>query len=296
MDAFPAFFPLKDRKVVVAGSGEGAEAKARLLASSPAKLIRVEGVDALSSGPYVGALLAFIAGDEMFCEAAARAARGAGVLVNVVDQPTLSDFTSPAVVDRGELVVAIGTTGAAPMLASVLRNDLEVRIPEGAGRIAVLFRKLQDEVRGAFPEMAERRAFLRDAFASPAAEAAAAGDMAQAEKLLRESLTRPTGAKGGRIRIVSGRGPADLITLRAARALAEADVVIVDEGAAPAIVAFARRDAPRLSTRGATPEKLIALAAESKVVWIIMGPVDPGIIQALSAAQVPVEVLAVAAR
>ena len=42
MDAFPAFFPLAGRKVVIAGDGEGAEAKARLLAGSPAEVARVK--------------------------------------------------------------------------------------------------------------------------------------------------------------------------------------------------------------------------------------------------------------
>ena len=62
MDAFPAFFPLSGRKVVVAGSGEAADAKARLFEGSPAQLVRVEGEAALSIVAYKGALLAFIAG------------------------------------------------------------------------------------------------------------------------------------------------------------------------------------------------------------------------------------------
>lgn len=294
MDAFPAFFPLTGRKVIIAGSGEAADAKARLFDGSPAKLSRVEGLAALSSGPYVGALLAFIAGDELFCEAAAKAARGVGVLVNVVDRPAMSDFNAPAVVDRGEVVVAIGTGGAAPMLAALLRNDIEARIPEGAGRVAALFRKLKDEVREAFPDMADRRVFLREAFSSPAAEAAAAGDMKKAEKLLREAIAKPRDQRHGRIRILSGKGPADLVTLRAARALAEADVIVADAKASPDIVALARRDAQRLTPKEATAERLIELAASGQVVRIITAPIEPALIQALAAAKVTVEVLAVA--
>ena len=121
MDSFPAFFPLAGAKVVLAGKGPGIEAKARLLASSPAVLVRLEGNEALLPGAYRGARLAFVAGDdELFAQAAAAAARAAHVLVNVIDRPAWSDFNTPAVVDRGEVVAAIGTGGASPVLATLL--------------------------------------------------------------------------------------------------------------------------------------------------------------------------------
>lgn len=292
MDAFPAFFPLAQRKVVIAGEGEAAEAKARLFAGSPANLVRLSGLEALSSGPYVGAILAFIAGDQAFCEAAARAAKGAGVLVNVVDRPALSDFNTPAVIDRGEVVAAVGTGGAAPMLATLLRSDIEARVPEGTGRVAALLRKLQDEVRAALPDLAARRAFLREALSGPAAQAAMDGDMDQAETLLRQALSQGPEARRGRIRILSGKGPADLVTLRAARALAEADVIVADADATPQIVALARRDARRVSPEAAD---LAGLAkGGDQVVRIITGELDPAALQALAAADVAIEVLSVA--
>src|SRR5437879_3585370 len=189
MDAFPAFFPLSGRTVAIAGSGEAAEAKVRLFEGSPATLRRLEGAAALTPASYAGAALAFIAtDDDAFAEAAAGAARAAHVPVNVVDRPMLCDFTTPAVIDRGEVVAAIGTGGASPMLATLLRHDIEARVPEGAGRVAALFASLQDEVRAALPEPHRRRAFLRSALTGPAAEAAMGGDQAQAVRLLREAL------------------------------------------------------------------------------------------------------------
>ena len=189
MDAFPAFFPLSGRTVVVAGSGEPAQAKLRLLAGSPARIVHLQGADAADPAAYAGAALAFVASaDEDFAQAAAAAARAAHVPVNVVDRPQLCDFTTPAVIDRGEVVAAIGTGGASPMLATMLRADIEQRVPEGAGRVAALFRQMQDEVRAALPQLHERRAFLREALAGPAASAAMAGDMQGAARLLREAL------------------------------------------------------------------------------------------------------------
>jgi precorrin-2 dehydrogenase/sirohydrochlorin ferrochelatase len=267
MDAFPAFFPLRGRTVVVAGDGEQAEAKARLFADSPARLVRRSAVEALAPGAFEGALLAFIAGDEAFCRQAADAARAAGALVNAVDRPALSDFNTPALVDRGEVVVGIGTAGAAPMMAALLRSELETRIPEGAGRVAALFKRLQEEVRAAFPDLAQRRAFLREAFASPAAEAAAAGDMDRAEALLRQALKAPRPAQG-RLCLLAAAGPARLISLAAVQALAATDVLVVGPGSDPAVAALARRDAERIEGRPPAAD-LARLSAHRTVVVLV---------------------------
>src|SRR5579863_4837327 len=144
MEAFPAFFPLRGRRVVIAGAGEGAKAKVRLLAGSPASVVRVEGEAALDADVYAGASLAFVASpDPAFCERAAAAARDAGVAVNVVDHPELSDFHTPAIIDRGQVVAAIGTGGAAPIVAALLRAELEAKIAPGLGALAELFGKLR---------------------------------------------------------------------------------------------------------------------------------------------------------
>lgn len=260
MDAFPAYFPLAGKIVVIAGTGEAADAKARLFEGSPATLVRAEGDAALRPETYAGARLAFIAdADDGFARAAATTARAAGVLVNVVDRPELCDFTTPAVIDRGEVVAAVGTGGASPMLATLLRNDIEQRVPEGAGRVAALFRQFQDEVRGRFPDLPARRAFLRDALSGPAAEAALAGEMDRAEALFRDSVARGHQALG-RVQFVDGHGPADLLTVRASRTLAAADVLAADADADPHILSMARRDAERLAAGEITPARMAELA------------------------------------
>lgn len=291
MDVFPAYFPLAGRKVVVAGAGEAADAKARLFDGSPATLVRVDGPTAFLPGSYSGATLAFIAGDELFVQAAAGAARAARALVNVVDHPALSDFHTPALVDRGEVVAAVGTAGSAPLLAALIRNAIETRIPEGAGKVAALLRRNQTAVREAIPDLTQRRAFLRDMLASPASEAAMAGDMATADRLFGAALANG-GRALGRVRFVAGRGAADLLTLRASRALAEADLLVIPSGVAPGILAMARRDAGRLTPEEATAESLVALAqAGRQVVRLVTGPLDPRDLRALAEAGVPVEVL-----
>jgi precorrin-2 dehydrogenase/sirohydrochlorin ferrochelatase len=267
MDAFPAFFPLAGRTVAVVGEGEGALAKVRLLQGSPARILRLSPEAGADPAAYAGAVLAFVAvADEGQARACAAAARAAGVPVNVTDRPALCDFTTPAVIDRGEVVAAIGTGGAAPILASLLRAQLEAALPQGIGALADLIGRLQGEVRAAFPDLAARRAFLRAMIAGPAAAAALAGEAAQAEVLLRQAIAYARMPPGS-LRILDGGGPADLLTLRAARALAEADLLVVDAGADPAVLVLARRDAPRVESL-APGEAAARIEAGLQVVWV----------------------------
>jgi precorrin-2 dehydrogenase/sirohydrochlorin ferrochelatase len=192
MESFPAFFPLAGRRVVIVGVGEHAEGKARLFEGSPAEVERIEDGRALDPETYRGAVLAFIAsGDLAFDELAARAAREAGVPVNVVDRTELCDFFTPALVDRGQVVAAVGTGGASPVLAQVLKQELETSIPEGSGRLAALLQEFRKPVQAAFPDLKARRQFVLGVLAGPAAQAAMAGRMDEARRLLGEALEKP---------------------------------------------------------------------------------------------------------
>jgi precorrin-2 dehydrogenase/sirohydrochlorin ferrochelatase len=289
MEAFPAFFPLSGRRVVIAGEGEGAEAKARLLAGSPAKVARVAGKAALSPAAYEGAVVAFIAhADAGFCEAAAAAARTAGAPVNVVDHPEWSDFHTPAIIDRGQVVAAIGTAGTAPIMAALLRAELEAKVPPGLGRLAGLFGKLRTETRAAFPDLAQRRVFLRGMLGGRVAEAADAGDLAEAERLMRAALAGGVLASG-RVWLIAAPPARDLFSLRAARVLAEADVLVLDEGVDPDFAVLARRDAPQRGLAGIDPAFLASEAAEGRqpVVLARAAALAP-IAAALAALGVPV--------
>jgi precorrin-2 dehydrogenase/sirohydrochlorin ferrochelatase len=243
MEAFPAFFPLKGLRIVIAGDGEPAEGKARLLSGSPADLVRLRGEAALDPDAYRGAGLIFVASyDAAYAAAAATAARQAGAPLNVVDHPELSDFHTPAIVDRGQIVAAIGTAGAAPIMAALLRAEVEMRIPPAAAAIATLLGDRRAALREAFPDLPARRAFLRAALAGPAAVAAAAGDLAAAGRAL-DSAIASGGESAGRVSFIDAPTAADLLSVRAVRVLNVADILVLGEGAAPLVEAHGRRDA-----------------------------------------------------
>lgn len=291
METFPAFFPLAGKRVVIAGEGEPAQAKARLFEGSPAEVARLTGAAALDPNAYAGANLIFVASFDLeFCQSAARAARAAGVPLNVADHPELSDFHTPAIVDRGQVVAAVGTAGASPLLASLLRAEVEARIPEGAGRIAALLGSRREAVGRAFPDLAHRRAFLRAVLAGPAAAAAGAGDEARASALLDEAIAGGWSCLG-RVSVIEGAAAPDLISLRAARVLASADVVVSGEDARVLLANHARREAERLTPQAAGAEVLADLALAGRWVAIVGEAADPTLIAALEGLGVAVETL-----
>jgi precorrin-2 dehydrogenase/sirohydrochlorin ferrochelatase len=269
MEAFPAFFPLTGRRIVIAGEGDGADAKARLLASSPATVERIGGEAATHPEAYAGAHLVFVASpDAAFCAAAAKAARAAGAAVNVVDHPELCDFHTPAIIDRGQVVAAIGTGGAAPILAALLRADLEAKIPTALGPLAALLGRHRDEIRAAFPDLAERRTFLRGLLDGPVALAAEAGDLEAADRALRAAISAGGARPAGRVWLIAAPAARDLLSLRAAKALAEADVLVLGEAAADVSV-LARRDASWRALEASTAEGIADEAARGRRVAVI---------------------------
>jgi precorrin-2 dehydrogenase/sirohydrochlorin ferrochelatase len=243
METFPAFFPLRGLRVVIAGDGEPAEAKVRLLAGSPATLVRLRGEEGLDPAAYAGAGLIFVASyDPAYASAAAAAARQAAAPLNVVDHPEMSDFHTPAIVDRGQIVAAVGTAGAAPLIASLLRAEVELRIPPAAGPIAALLGERRAALREAFPDLPARRAFLRGVLAGPVAAAAAAGDLAEAARAL-DAAIATGGSSAGRVSFIDAPAAADLLSVRAVRVLNVADILVLGDGAGTLAEVHARRDA-----------------------------------------------------
>lgn len=258
MRQFPAFFNLEGARIVVFGDGEEAARKLRLLVSSPAVLVQVgdvalaefaervvHAVPSATRAVLESARLAIIADVPRRAEILAEV-RARGIPVNVVDAPELCDFTVPSIIDRGEVVAAIGSGGNAPVLVKALREKLEAIIPQRAGEFASLAGKLRGFVSGAIPDQTARRRFWERALAGPAAAAAYAGDFDKAEALLKEAAREPQ-RRAGVVHIV-GAGPGDpeLLTLKALRLIQEADVVYYDRLVSQDILSLIRRDAARV--------------------------------------------------
>jgi uroporphyrin-III C-methyltransferase/precorrin-2 dehydrogenase/sirohydrochlorin ferrochelatase len=267
MRSFPLFLKLEGRPVLLVGAGSAAAAKLRLLGSAGARVTVVAhhpSVDLLSAiadtrGHLIeGALLpAHFADVELAFgatgsidgdRAVAEHARAAGKLVNIVDRPELSDFTMPAIVDRGDIVVAVSTHGASPVLAQRVRAAIESVLPPGLGRLAQFAQRFRTAIQARIADNGSRRRFWDQVLAGPIAAAVLAGDEKRATRDLIRAVNRgEPNAETGRVSLV-GAGPGDpeLLTLRAARALREADVIVYDKLVDPAVLEYARRDVRRI--------------------------------------------------
>lgn len=235
MEQLPIFVNLKGRKVVLVGEGEVATAKRRLIERAGGIC-----VDAGDSE----ACLAFVAMDNE-AEAIATAAdlKARGLLVNVVDRPEHCDFTTPAIVDRSPVLVAIGTGGASAGMAKAIRQRIERLLPASLGSFATAIAAARDAMRFRWPQAADRRRALDGAFAEHGpldpfadhADSDVADWVAQAET--------PQSLRLIEIPLLSDN-PDDL-TLLTARLLGEADHIFYDAAVPTDILDRARADAAR---------------------------------------------------
>jgi uroporphyrin-III C-methyltransferase / precorrin-2 dehydrogenase / sirohydrochlorin ferrochelatase len=185
MQSFLAAIPLAHTPVAIIGDGSEAEAKARLFAGSPAEVWRfgegltpdaafVPGVRIVSRWPEPEDLgrfkLVFIAHDDTIAvDTWAEAARANGAWVNVVDQPSKCDFTTPAFVDRDGLVIGVATGGRSPALAQHVRDLIAATVPPDFAELVAHLEALRPAMFAALPDPAARKAFwtsaIRDALA-----------------------------------------------------------------------------------------------------------------------------------
>ena len=287
MQSFPAFFWLDGARIALIGDDPANHPKAWLFEQSAAEVVAMTPDEALASGGLSGFRLAFIqAGDAEMAARLAGAARDAGVLVNVVDKPELCDFYTPAIIDRGRVVIAIGTGGTAPVLATRLRSQIESRLPEGLDKVAELSERLRDRMKAEVPDFATRRAMWRKLLGGAPAHAAVEGDLDKAEALALQIMRSEQIAPEGRVLFLTCDNP-DRLTLGALRILVGADRVV---GGRSEVADYARRDAHR--DADASARQLADWASAGEVVVRISGAAAPEMMAAVRALGAEVETLA----
>jgi uroporphyrin-III C-methyltransferase/precorrin-2 dehydrogenase/sirohydrochlorin ferrochelatase len=276
---FPVFFDLTGQKVLVVGGGDVALRKISLLERTSA-LITVVAPDVApellaraASGKLQLAIREFIPADldgvRLVIVATSRRAvnrwianlsESRNIPVNVVDVP--------AIIDRDPVLVAVSTGGTSPVLARRLRERLEALIPRRIGELALWLKALRSSSRRKLRGTEERRRFFEAIVDGPAAQRFALGDTQGARRIAQQLLATTSTAPraAGDVTLV-GAGPGDpeLLTLKALRALQDADVILHDRLVAPEVLDLARRDAARICVgkaagkEGTTQEEINAL-------------------------------------
>ena len=266
LNAFPFFLKVAGRRVVIAGGGDEAFAKARLLIQSSAELLIIaphleadfaawmtqHGVEHLAAEPTAAhlrdAVVVFAAtGEEDADQAVVNLARAAAIPVNAVDRPDLCDFFTPALINRAPVAVAIGTEGAGPVLAQMIRAKVDALLPPSLGRLATMAASYRHRVEHSVPKGNARRSFWSDFFEGKPAQLMERGQ-ADASRAAVDALLAERRETTGHVALVgAGPGAEDLLTLRAQRLLMQADVIVHDALVPEAVVAMGRRDAERIA-------------------------------------------------
>jgi uroporphyrin-III C-methyltransferase/precorrin-2 dehydrogenase/sirohydrochlorin ferrochelatase len=330
VDYLPIFADLKQRPVLVVGGGEVAARKVDLLLRAGAEIRIV----AQSLSPileqlrqqghihWLGQAFAAQQLDEVFLVIAATddsalnaqvfaEADKRRVLANVVDDQPRCSFIFPSIIDRSPLVVAVSSSGQAPVLARMLREKLEALLPASLGQMAEVAGRWRGQVKHQLNAIGERRRFWEKTFSGRFSTLVASGQTAEAERQLEQNLQEfALGSEGsqGEIALV-GAGPGDvgLLTLRGLQVMQQADVVLYDHLVSDEILDLVRRDAERICVgkrAGAhsviqeeTNRLLVELAQQGKRVVRLKGG-DPFIfgrggeeLQVAAAAGIPFQVV-----
>ncbi|MEM8579134.1 MAG: siroheme synthase CysG [Pseudomonadota bacterium] len=273
MKTFPMFLTMRGRRVIIAGGGEQAAQKCRLMLKTEARIVLLAPdlepelhsihdagrVDwergAITPSSFADAALVFIATGCPGIDASLHAlAKAAGAVVNVVDQPDLCDAITPSIVDRDPVVVAIGTEGTAPVLGRQIKTKVEQMLEPRLGDLAALAGRLRNAAAARLGPR-QRRDLWAWVFNGPVRERFAAGAERDAARMVKDAISAgkvPEPSSSPVALVGAGPGSADLITLRGVKRLQEADVIFYDRLVDPELLELARRDAERVYV-GKTP-------------------------------------------
>ena len=265
----PVFLDLAGKRVVVAGGTAAAAWKAELAAAAGADVLvyavepGAEMRDLLARGSpagrishvprawhpacLAGAAVAFAdAADEDEARDFLSAARNAGALANVVDRPAYCQFQLGAIVNRSPVVVAVSTDGGAPILGQAIRRRLETLLPPSLAAWGDLAKRVRAVVNARLATAAERRSFWQRL--SERAMTEPAPDAVDVERVVASLASSQPAVDVGRVTLVgAGPGDAELLTLKAVRAMQSADVILFDDLVSDEVLELARREAKRMA-------------------------------------------------
>jgi uroporphyrin-III C-methyltransferase/precorrin-2 dehydrogenase/sirohydrochlorin ferrochelatase len=273
MRFLPVFLDLRTGPILLIGGGELARAKLRLLLSAGARVRwyatdgrrGMSGIDASGAAriehaegdplaaDLAGVIAVLCAGAGSIGPAMSARAKAVGLPVNVMDDLQHSTFIFPAIVDRGDVVVAVGTGGASPVVARRVRERIEAMLPARIGDLATFIGRWRKSIHGRIAEFPLRRRFWERVVDGPIGALVLAGRDDEAEAALK-NIADPSAFAGaqagraeGRVTLVgAGPGDPDLLTVKALRALQDADIIFYDELVSRQVLDRARRDAARV--------------------------------------------------
>lgn len=297
MKYFPVFLDAKHISAMVIGGGEVATRKIELLLKSTTnitvmsktvcasveRLINVHKLTWLNHNYQAGHLnninLVIAATDDTLVNKAIyQEATPLNILTNVVDQPELCTYITPAIIDRNPMIIALSSSGSSPILIRMLREQIEKTLPQAYGKLADFSFKFRDHVKARVKGLRNRRSFWENTLRGPIGQAVLDGKQKQAEQQLIASIKQEIAPPSGEIIFIQSKdGNPDNLTLNAHRAMQFADAVFYDDDVNKALIEYVRRDAekfPQVITANIliNYQHAIELAKQGqKVIYLLAG-------------------------
>jgi len=265
MKYFPVFLDANKLSAMVIGGGEVATRKIELLLKSTTqitvmsetvcasveRLINLHQLTWLKhnyqAGHFSTINLVIAATDDMLVNKAIyQEATPLNILTNVVDQPDLCTYITPAIIDRSPMIIALSSSGSSPILIRMLREQIEKTLPQAYGKLADFSFKFRDHVKARVKGLRNRRSFWENTLRGPIGQAILNGKQQQAEQQLIASIKQEIAPPCGEIVFINSKdGNPDNITLSAHRTMQFADAVFYDDDVNPELIEYVRRDAEK---------------------------------------------------
>ena len=265
MKYFPIFLDANYISAMIIGGGEVASRKIELLLKSTVNITIMSkdvctGVERLINlhkltwlkhnyqpGHFSHINIVIAATDDnVINETVAEESRSLNILTNVVDQPELCTYITPAIIDRSPMIIALSSSGSAPILIRMLREQIEKTLPQGYGKLADFCYKFREDVKAQVKGLRNRRSFWESTLRGPIGQAVLDGKQQQAEQQLIASIKQEIAPPSGEIIFIHTKdGNPDNLTLNAHRAMQFADAVFYDETVNIELIEYVRRDAEK---------------------------------------------------
>ena len=262
MDHLPIFVNTREKPCIVIGGGDIALRKINLLLKAKARVeclspIFSKGIKNLSKDGSIKLInksfdqtdikdysIIIAATDDSSVNSSISAiAQVKKIPVNVVDSPELSSFIMPSIVDRSPLIIAVSSSGKAPVLSRIIRAKLETVIPSAYGILADIAGEYRQKVKDRFSTIKDRRAFWEAVFSGVIAEKVFSGRISEAKEDIQRQLDDSVEMDLGEVYLVgAGPGDPDLLTFKALRLIQQADVVLYDRLVSKGVMELVRRD------------------------------------------------------
>ncbi|TQV71481.1 uroporphyrinogen-III C-methyltransferase [Aliikangiella marina] len=259
MDYLPITVQMKSRHCLIVGGGEVAARKLKHMLHADAKVTLVSPeytdevleiaekheirlVHEVFSPEHINGFYLVIAAtdDRMVNRQVSIAAQQQNIWVNVVDDLELSTFIMPAVIDRSPLLIAISSSGVAPVLARKIREKIEWLLPDALGSLLERLKLLRPKVKKKFSSLKEKRSFSEWYIESAIQDSKV---LEKNEDSILEFYQQQHKPEGIVYLVGAGPGDPELLTIKSLKIIQKADVVLYDALVSQEILQRVRKDA-----------------------------------------------------